>query len=466
MSGKRSGRCFDMNFENFYPDNSGPDAVPDVTTSLVTEDTNNNHNPNDDQINDKDDASLSDDSFNDDNLSTKWTFQIPETPDRRRSTITKPQVPLDPIAIQLYDFHENRARVSLERKEICEEIAYNAVHKCLRKIEAVDNRFRANSLVSQGIPFDGLQAEEPIRMDMLVQLSFGPTTALYIARDPGTGGVRIQPTSTSVKVWDDCQTNNGFILASKVNSLLRKYIKKAVAMLNIHIKEGKRDKLPKGLTSIQLEPGPVIKLTVNRDISIDVLPAFVNSDYRKFSWRKNCPSSSHIVCKAHHVNELMWTMSFYVGEKNKLRAIGTTGCRMQLLRILTEIRDTEDELKPLSSFHLMHLLFHESDAIPDPNEWATDKITARFFGLLDNLKRCLKDGELKHYFMQPPDYESVNLFANFDGKTLSDMYDIVEDIQQTQGMSVLKQQGLERRQSLWPWEYDFMIPAEITPTRK
>lgn len=460
---KRSGGCFDVDLDNFSPDNSSPDEVPDVTViSDTTEDSNNNDLT---ELN-GDDASLSDhsDSLNEDTLSTKWTFDIPETPDRRRSTIKKPQAQLDPIAVQLYDFHENQARLSLERKEICEEIAYNAVHKCLRKIEAVDNRFRANSLVSQGIPYDGLQAEEPIQMVVLVQLSLGPTTALYMARDPRTGGVRIQPTSTSVKVWDDCQTNNGFIVASKVNVLLRKYIKKAVTMLNLHIKEGHRDKLPKGLTSIQLEPGPVIKLTVNRDISIDVLPAFVNSDYRKDSSRKNCPSSSHIVCKAHH-SELMWRLSFYVGEKNKLRAIGTTGCRMQLLRILTEIRDTEDELKPLSSFHLMHLLFHESDAIPDPNEWATDRITARFFGLLNNLKQCLKEGELLHYFMQPPDHESVNLFANFDGKTLSDMYDIVEDIWQTQGMSVLKQQGLERRKSLWPWEYDFMMPAVISPSR-
>ncbi|KAK3696672.1 hypothetical protein QZH41_003279 [Actinostola sp. cb2023] len=416
MSGKRAARCFDMDFENFYPDNSAPDEVPDVTTSDATEDSNSIDQTNDDLI-DKDDTSLSgDDSLNGDTLSTKWTFEIPETPDRRRSTIKKPQVPLDPVAIQLYDFNENRARISLERKEICEEIAYNAVHKCLRKIEAVDNRFRANSLVSQGIPYDGLQAEEPIQMDMLVQLSFGPTTAFYMARDPRTGGVRIQPTSTSVKVWDDCQTSNGFILASKVNALLRKYIKKAVTMLNMHIKEGRRDKLPKGLTSIQLEPGPVVRLLVNRDISIDVLPAFVNSDSRKDSSRKNCPSSSHILCKAHHQKELMWRLSFYVGEKNKLRAIGTIGCRMQLLRILTEIRDTEDELKSLSSFHLMHLLFHESDAIPDPNEWSSEKISARFFGLLDNLKQCLKDGVLVHYFMQPPDYEAVNLFANFDGR--------------------------------------------------
>lgn len=472
MSGKRGGRIFDLNLENFSPENSTSSENVDqpATTQSSSENSNDNgpvienSNSNDQttEISSDNESWASGDSFNSDSLpESKWKFDIPDTPDRRRSTIKKPQVQLDPIAVQLYSFHENRARLSLERKEICEEIAYNAVHKCLRKIEAVDNRFRANSLVSQGIPYDGLQAEEPIQMDMLVQLSLGPTTALYMARDAKTGGVRIQPTSTSVKVWDDCQTSNGFISAAKVNTLLRKYIKKAVAMLNIHIKEGHRDKLPKGLSSIQMEPGPVIKVTVNRDISIDVLPAFVNPDSRLDPSRKNCPSSSHIVCKTHHHKELMWRLSFHVAEKNKLRAIGTTGCRIPLLRILTEFRDTEEELKSLSSFHLMHLLFHASDALPDPNEWTTESITARFLGLLDLLKQCLKDGELLHYFMLPPDYEAVNLFANFDGKTLSDMYDIVEDLRLTSGMSILKQEGMERRKSLWPWELDLLLPEGV-----
>ena len=79
----------------------------------------------------------------------QWKSEIPWTPDRRRSSIKKPQFQLDPVAVQLNEFYENRVRTSLERKEICEEIAYNAIHKCFRKIQMVDNRFRANSLVSQ-----------------------------------------------------------------------------------------------------------------------------------------------------------------------------------------------------------------------------------------------------------------------------------------------------------------------------
>ncbi|EDO35339.1 predicted protein [Nematostella vectensis] len=402
------------------------------------------------------------DTFSEDLDPEKWSFEIPKTPDRRRSIIKKPQIQLDPVSAQLYEFHENRVRLSVERKSICEEIAYNTVHKCLRKIETVDNRFRANSLVSQGIPYDGLQAEEKIQLVMLVQLSLGPTSAMYIARDPQSGDVRMQMTSSSRGVWDDCLTLNGFVSAAKVNALLRKYIKKAVALLNIHIKEKNTSKLPKLLSSIELERGKVVRLTVNKDISIDVQPAFVKPDSRLDPSRKSCPSSSHIVCKQVSQTEMAWRLSFYVGEKNKLRAIGTEGCRIPLLRILTEIRDNEDELKLLSTVHLMHILFHESDAIPDSNEWTTEKISVRFFGLLDRMKKALKDGELLHYFMQPPDYEPFNLFAQFDGKTLSDMYDIVEDIRQTSGMEVLEQEGKDRRQSMWPWELDLTLPAGIS----
>ena len=50
----------------------------------------------------------------------QWKSEIPWTPDRRRSSIKKPQFQLDPVAVQLNEFYENRVRISLERKEICE----------------------------------------------------------------------------------------------------------------------------------------------------------------------------------------------------------------------------------------------------------------------------------------------------------------------------------------------------------
>lgn len=391
-----------------------------------------------------------------------WRADFPFSPagGRRRSSIKKPQVQLDPIAVQLNEFYENRVRNSLERKEICEEIAYNAVHKCLRKIQSVDDRFRANSLVSHGIPYDGLQAEEAIQMDMIVQLALGPSSALYIALDDRTGGMRAQPASADGNVWEDCLSTNGFISAAKVNKMLRKYLKKAVAVLNMHIKEGKREKLPKNLSSISIDKGPVIRLTINKDISVDILPAFVIPDSRLDPSRKDCPSSSHIVGKQGRQHEMIWRLSFYVAEKNKIRAL-SDGCRVQLLRILTEIRDNEDQLKKLSSYHLKTLLFHEAEAVSDPAEWSADKITRRFFGLLERLKKSLKDGELSHYFMQPPDFKPVNLFADFDGKTLSDMLDVIDDLSE-HPMAPLNTRGRERRMSLWPWEYDLVLPAGIS----
>lgn len=389
----------------------------------------------------------------------QWKSEIPLTPDRRRSSIKKPQFQLDPVAVQLNEFYENRVRISLERKEICEEIAYNSVHKCLRKIQMVDNRFRANSLVSQGIPYDGLQAEEPIQMDMLVQLSPGYSSAMYTACDERTGGIRLQPSSEDYSVWEDCITTNGFLSAGKINSLLRRYVKKAVKILNLHIKDKRAEKLPKHLSSIAVEKGPVIRLTINKDISVDILPAFVIPDSRTDPSRRDCPSSSHAVCKPHVQNEMIWRLSFYVAEKNRVRAL-SDGCRVQLLRILTEIRDNEDQLKKLSSYHVKTLLFHESDKYPDFHEWSADKITQRFFGLLERLKKALKDGNLPHYYMQPPDFEPVNLFADLDGKTLSDMLDVVEDIM-ANPLDILSTVGRERRQTMWPWEMGLFLPAGL-----
>lgn len=408
------------------------------------------------------DSWASEDSYPDELPSPpiQWKSEIPWTPDRRRSSIKKPQFQLDPVAVQLNEFYENRVRISLERKEICEEIAYNAVHKCFRKIQMVDNRFRANSVVSQGIPYDGLQAEEAIQMDMLVQLSPGRSSAMYTAYDERTGGMRVQPSSEDYSVWEDCITTNGFLSAGKINSLLRKYVKKAVKILNFHIKEGRVDKLPKNLSSISVEKGPVIRVIVNKDISVDILPAFVIPDSRSDPSRRDCPSSSHVVCKPHVQNEMIWRLSFYVAEKNRIRAL-SEGCRVQLLRILTEIRDNEDQLKKLSSYHVKTLLFHESDVYPDFHEWSAEKISRRFFGLLERLKKALKEGNLPHYFMQPPDFKQVNLFADLDGKTLSDMLDVVEDIMENP-MGVLRTVGRERRQTMWPWELGLFLPAGLT----
>lgn len=392
----------------------------------------------------------------DENPSAAWTSDQ-EPIIRRRSKIKKPQVELDPLSKQLNEFYENRVRLSLERKEICEEIAFDAVYKCLRKIQSVDDRFRANSLISHGIPYDGLQAEEPIQLDMMVQLPFGTSTGMYLGKDKSTAGVRIQPESTNAGLWHDCMTRNGYISAAKVNRLLRKFFKKAVSVLQMYIKERKTDKLPKSLTSIRMEEGPVIRLTVNKDIAIDILPAFVIPDCRADLTRRDVPSSSHVVVRSQHQNELVWKFSFYVAEKNRIRALGGENCRIQLLRILQEIRDNEETLKALSSYHLKTLLFHQADTIHDSSEWRAEKISSRFIDLLRTLNIALKTHELKDYFMHPPEFDEVNLFANIDGKTLSDMMDVVEDIIE-HPMEVLATEGKQRRMSMWPWEYDFVLP--------
>lgn len=380
----------------------------------------------------------------------------------RRSKIKQPQDDLDPLAVVLNDFYENRVRLGLERKEICEEIAQAVSDKILRKIETADNRFRGRSVVSQGIPYDGLQAEEPIQLDMIVQLSFGKSSAVFFTKDEENESLHVQPESSTV--WKDCLSRNGFLSADKVNQILRYYVSKAVSMFNQYVKEGAKEKLPKRMRSISMKDGAEIVLVVNKDITIKLLPAFVIPDSRMDPARQDCPSSSHVVCRPYIYDsarkmKMVWKWSFFVGEKNRIRALGSPSCRVQLLRILTEIRDTHEGLKMLSSYHLKHLLFHETQRLKDTTFWSSEKISERFKDLLKRLLNFLEEGNLPHYFMQPPDFEPINLLEDIDSETLQGMIEAVLKILDNP-FDCLSCEGTEQRQSMWPWELELFAPSD------
>lgn len=379
----------------------------------------------------------------------------------RRSKIKHPQSNLDPLSVELNEFYEQRVRRGLERKEICEDIAQVVSEKVLRKIETADSRFRGRSVVSQGIPYDGLQAEEPIQLDMMVQLSFGKSSAVYFSKDDENEGLHVQPESSTM--WKDCLSRNGFLSADKVNQILRHYVSKAVSVLNRYIKDGAKEKLPERMSSISMKEGSEIVLIVNKDITIKLLPAFVIPDSRMDPARQDCPSSSHVVCRPYIYQsgrkmKMVWKWSFFVGEKNRIRALGSPSCRVQLLRILTEIRDTHEGLKMLSSYHLKHLLFHETDRLKDITFWSSEKISERFQDLLKRLLNFLQVGNLPHYFMQPPDFEPINLLQDIDSETLQGMAEVISGILEDPHDS-LSCEGTDQRQSMWPWELELVAPS-------
>ena len=378
----------------------------------------------------------------------------------RRSKLKVKQQPssdLDPLTVALNDFYENRVRLGVERKEICEGIAQAVSDKILRKIETADSRFRGRSVVSQGIPYDGLQAEESIQLDMIVQLSFGQSSAVYFTKDEENDGLHVQPESSTV--WKDCLSKNGFLSADKVNQILRHYVSKAVRVLTRYVTEGAKEKLPERMSSISMKDGAEIVLIVNKDITINLLPAFVIPDSRMDPARQDCPSSSHVVCRPYIFDsgrkmKMVWKWSFFVGEKNRIRALGTPSCRVQLLRILTEIRDTHEGLKMLSSYHLKHLLFHEADI----TFWSSEKISERFKDLLKRLLNFLQERNLPHYFMQPPDFEAINLLEDIDSDILQGMSEVILRILDDPYES-LSCDGTEQRQSMWPWELELFAPS-------
>lgn len=377
----------------------------------------------------------------------------------KQDKVKQSQIDLDPLAVALNNFYENRVRLGLERKEICEDIAQAVSDKILRKIETADSRFRGKSVVSQGIPYDGLQAEEPIHLDMFVQLSFGKSSAVFVRKDEDEG-LHVQPESSTV--WKDCLSRNGFLSADKVNKILRYYVAKAVKVLSRYIRKGAKEKLPKRLRNISMKDGAEIVLIVNKDITINLLPAFVLPDSRLDPARQDCPSSSHVVCRPFIYDsarkmKMGWKWCFFVAEKNRIRALGGPSCRVQLLRILTEIRDTHEGLRMLSSYHLKHVLFHETHRLNDVNLWASEHISERFKDLLQRLLGFLQEGNLPHYFMQPPDFEMVNLLENVDSDTLHEMSEAVLKLLQDPCES-LSCEGTEQRQSLWPWELELLSP--------
>eukprot|EP00794_Sanderia_malayensis_P003739 gene3739-4261_t len=377
----------------------------------------------------------------------------------------------------LEEFFENRVRTSVARKEACEDIGYAVTYKVLRKVQTVDDRFRANSLVPHGIPYDGLRNGEPILLEMILNLPLGLQNTLYVKKDDAEVGpfVRVQPMST--ELWSDCVTNNGFISASKVQLLLRKYVKQAVHVLRKYMSQGRKEKYPQHLKSLFIDSALGITLVINRDVKVRVLPAFPIPDSRKDVLGMDCPSSSHVVCcpKITIQHDLLsmatestllplnanekristaWRISFYFAEKNKLRTIGQ-GCRMKILRILTEIRDNESELKSLSSYHLKTILFKMSSEISDDAVWSNENIVNRFFDFLNELKSCLIARCLPHFFLREPEFAAVNLLEGMEDKTLDDMVKLLENIIQDP-TGYLSAERRKEREELWPWEDDFI----------
>ena len=376
------------------------------------------------------------------------------------------------LSDHLQDFYERRVCPGLTRKQTCEDIAYAVMHKVLRKVQTVDERFRGTNLVPHGITYDGLKAGKPIYFEMILTLSLDLKDTLVVAKDSDSPFVRIKPMSG--ELWKDCMTRGGFILASKVQNLLRKYVKQAVHVLRKYISQGRTEKYPNSLKSLFIEGVNGICLIINRDIHVRVLPAFCIPDTRSDLKRRDCPSSSHVVCcsktnvgmmslfteiqETAETNdtkkaETAWRVSFYVAEKNKMRALGD-GCRIQMLRILTEIRDNEENLSSISSYHFKTLLFYVCDEKPDAKDWDQREMDKRYLDLLRKLREFMLSGLMPHYFMKDSEFPSFNLFEDIDENELKSMAEFIQDMV-SNPLLYLSSERDKQRSELWPWESGF-----------
>ena len=344
---------------------------------------------------------------------------------------------------KLQQFYDKKVLKSLETKTKYEELSYQVVHKLIRKIHTIDTRFRANSLVKIGIPYDGVHGDDPIYFEMMLQLSLGESNSVFLQREQSSLYARIQPVAEGL--WDDCiDKHNLHISPKKISRLFRQYLKRSVYSLKKHLDNKKKEKLPDGLTSIEIEDGQFNStVIINKDMRVRILPAIAIPDCRSDLTRKHCPSSSHVVAvpksstsldeihKNHKVdkdfNKIAWKLSFFVAEKNKIRTV-SDGCRMKLLRILTEIRDQDQRLRFISSYHLKTIFFYETDRLNGRRDWFDSKFSQRFLGLLRSVATHLQNETCPNYFMQPPDFPILNHFEDIPKEQLKKMKTAIEEI--------------------------------------
>jgi len=84
----------------------------------------------------------------------------------------------------------------------------------------------------------------------------------------------------------------------------------------------------------------------------------------------------------------------------------------KLLRIITEVRDGDAALGMLSPYHLQTMFFYEVDRVQRQRDWKEGKMASRFVDFLRAISKHLECGVCTNYFMNPPDYETINLFDN------------------------------------------------------
>ena len=325
-------------------------------------------------------------------------------------------------------------------------------------MKTVDARFRPNSLVSLGMPYNGVPDSGFTDFEMMLQLSLGTNNSLYLHRERSGKSARIQPISSSL--WQDCiDENSVYISPKRVTRVLRQYVKRAVYVLRKYITTRKVQKIPEGLTEIDMEDEKFkIVIRINQVLRVTLLPAVSIPDSRSDMSRKDIPSTTHVVAVQENKNlvvdennnnqpqppmwtsassnskkkegndvKLVWKYSFFVAEKNKLRTI-SDGCRIKLLRILTEIRDNEQELSSLTPYHLQTIFFHETERLQRRRDWEESKMASRFMDFLRAIANTLAKGVCENYFMRPPDYSMVNLYEEMNQNDLEDTKTHVETI--------------------------------------
>ena len=239
----------------------------------------------------------------------------------------------------------------------------------------------------------------------------------------------------SKKIWQDCSTEDGYLLPRKLADLFHSYVTDIISsdklLTKYPVTNGKRIEVSgEGSVATTLTASPdVFRMLGTFFYSVDMVPAVKCSGWptaadaawlqEQAPWPEQVKSHGfQLVAKSFFGGkagtETLWRLSFATSEKFILDNLGyVKPCFKDLLVIHKAIRKYKlSSSLPtvgtpiISSYHMKTVLFHETLKYPNDEDWKDEKLGERFLSAFRYLGDCVDKGVLTH-FMVP----SVNLFA-------------------------------------------------------
>ena len=311
----------------------------------------------------------------------------------------------------LREFHEKHARQP--QKEIVE-----AKQRHTEYTELIASELRAQGKCSRieytGSSYEGVKVSNDLEFDIMVIRTAGSQDLTPVpARNPGYYKLKVAGVGTDPDVFKDALGDNRCLSPIKTVDRFYGTLQK---ILNKHSAR---------LRDVTLRRhGPAIQMDVSRgkDVpwySVDVVLAHEV----QLGPRKRIFVAKQIkTADGKQAQEKdTWRLSFSLDEKSLFDGMDSDkGCRRHVLRILKVVRNREDGLKKLTSYHLKTALFYEMKEV---SNWSQSELGPRFIDVLRRLYRAMEQRRQPHYFVP-----QINLLDGIAPMTIDNIRDRLERI--------------------------------------